>query len=166
MTLLYSHNNARPEPLHFRITLPNGFTRTDPTTFTEDEIIAAGFTGPYTEPSYDPATEQLDWADGIYSVTPLPPPPPQPRWVEFGTALGSDAQVNQFIASLAQAAPVLHLMVGVGMGQAAQGDSQTFLAAWAMGTAQELITPELAAHVAELAEQHNLPTEFALALVP
>ncbi len=93
------------------------------------------------------------------------PPAPQPRWVEFGTALGTDALVNQFIASLAQAAPVLHLMVGVGMGQAAQGDSQTFLAAWAMGTAQGLITPELAAHVAELAEQHDLSAEFASALV-
>jgi hypothetical protein len=79
MTLLYSYNNARPEPLPFRITLPTGFTRTDPSTFTEDEIVAAGFTGPYTEPPYDPATEQLDWADGIYSVTPLPLPPPEPE---------------------------------------------------------------------------------------
>ncbi len=163
--MLYSFHGNRPAPLPFRITLPDGFTRTDPITFTEDEILAAGFTGPYTEPSYDPATEQLDWADSVYSVTPLPPPLPQPRWVEFGTALGTDAQVNQFIASLAQAAPVLHLMVGVGMGQAAQGDSQTFLAAWAMGTAQELITAEMATHVAELAEQHDLPVEFVAALV-
>ncbi len=163
--MLYSLHGNRPAPLPFRITLPNGFTRTDPSTFTEDEILAAGFTGPYTEPPYDSATEQLDWADGIYTVVPLLPTPPQPRWVDFGTALGTDALVNQFIASLAQAAPVLHLMVGVGMGQAAQGDSQTFLAAWAMGTTQGLITPDLAAHVAELAEQHDLPDEFVEALV-
>jgi hypothetical protein len=80
MTLLYSHNNARPAPLPFRITLPNGFTRTDPSTFTEDEIVAAGFTGPYTEPSYDPATEQLDWVDGVFAVIakPLPTPAPEP----------------------------------------------------------------------------------------
>jgi hypothetical protein len=154
MTLLYSDNGSRPAPLPFRITLPTGFTRTDPSTFTEDEIIAAGFTGPYTEPPYDPATEQLDWTNGEYVITPLPPPPPQPRWVQFGTALGADPQVNQFIGSLAQAAPVLHLMIGVGMGQAA----------WATGTEQDLITPELAGHVATLAEHFDLPAGFVAAL--
>jgi hypothetical protein len=79
MTLLYSHNNQRPEPLPFRITLPNGFTRTDPSTFTEDEITAAGFTGPYTEPDYDPATEQLEWANDAFVVVAKPPPPPEPE---------------------------------------------------------------------------------------
>ena len=73
MTLLYSLQGNRPAPLPFRITLPNGFTRTDPSTFTEEEILAAGLTGPYTEPPYDPTTEQLDWVDGVYSVVPIPP---------------------------------------------------------------------------------------------
>ena len=76
---LYSLHGARPEPLPFRITLPNGFTRTDPSTFTEDEIHAAGFTGPYAPPPCDPATEQLGWVDGAYVVEPLPPPPPAPE---------------------------------------------------------------------------------------
>ena len=79
MTLLYSHNGDRPQPLPFRITLPNGFTRTDPSTFTEDEIGAAGFSGPYTEPAYDPATQQLDWIDGAFVVIAKPPPPPEPE---------------------------------------------------------------------------------------
>jgi hypothetical protein len=79
MTLLYSHNNQRPEPLPFRITLPNGFTRTDPSTFTEAEISAAGFTGPYTEPAYNPATEQLEWANGAFVVVAKPPAPPEPE---------------------------------------------------------------------------------------
>lgn len=61
MSLLYSHHSSRPAPLPFRITLPNGFTRTDPSTFTETEITAAGFTGPYTEPIYDSKIETLDW---------------------------------------------------------------------------------------------------------
>jgi hypothetical protein len=92
--------------------------------------------------------------------------PPPPEWVGFGAALGDDQQVNQFVGNLIQAAPVLHLMVGVGLGQAAQGDPQTFLAAWAMGLQSGLITPELAAHVAELAEPFNLPADFVGALTP
>ena len=77
--MLYSFNGSRPAPLSFRITLPNGFTRTDPSTFTEDEILAAGFTGPYTEPAYDPATEQLEWIDGAFVVIAKPPAPPAPE---------------------------------------------------------------------------------------
>ena len=77
--MLYSFNGCRPEPLPFRITLPNGFTRTDPSTFTEAEITAAGFTGPYVEPGYDPATQQLDWVDGALVVVTKPPAPPEPE---------------------------------------------------------------------------------------
>lgn len=43
MTKLYSYQNAFPKQLPFRIRLPNGFTRTDPNTFTEEEILLAGF---------------------------------------------------------------------------------------------------------------------------
>jgi hypothetical protein len=77
--MLYSFHGARPIPLPFRITLPNGFTRTDPTTFTEDEIASAGFTGPYTEPAYDPNTEQLEWVDGAFVIAVKPPAPPEPE---------------------------------------------------------------------------------------
>lgn len=77
--MLYSFNGSRPAPLPFRITLPNGFTRTDPSTFTEDEITAAGFTGPYVEPTYDSTTQQLDWVDGTFIVIPKPPVPPEPE---------------------------------------------------------------------------------------
>jgi len=77
--MLYSFNGCRPAPLPFRITLPNGFTRTDPSTFTEDEITAAGFTGPYTEPAYDPITQQIDWVNGSFVVVAKPPAPPEPE---------------------------------------------------------------------------------------
>jgi len=77
--MLYSFNGGHPEPLPFRITLPNGFTRTDPSTFTEDEISVAGFTGPYVEPGYDPTTQQLDWVDGALVVVAKPPAPPEPE---------------------------------------------------------------------------------------
>ena len=87
--MLYSFNGGHPEPLPFRITLPNGFTRTDPSTFTEDEILAAGFTGPFIEPPYDPTTEQLDWADGAFVVVAKPPAPPEPEPIDLtATATG------------------------------------------------------------------------------
>lgn len=113
MTLLYSHSNARPEPLPFRITLPNGFTRTDPATFTEDEIAAAGFTGPYTEPIYDPTTQQLDWVDGAFIIVAKPPAPPESAPLDLtATANGilnaaatGDAQLlASLLAELLQAA--------------------------------------------------------------
>ncbi len=83
--MLYSFNGSRPAPLPFRITLPNGFTRTDPSTFTEEEITAAGFAGPYTEPAYDAAKEQLDWVDGAFVVTAKPPAPPEPAPLDLTT---------------------------------------------------------------------------------
>jgi hypothetical protein len=87
--MLYSFQGSRPAPLPFRITLPNGFTRTDPSTFTENEITAAGFTGPYVEPPYDPAIEQLGWVDGAFTVEPLPPPLPKPEVIDLdATASG------------------------------------------------------------------------------
>lgn len=41
---LYTKNGSYPQPIPFRIRLSNGSTRTDPSTFTEAEIIDAGFT--------------------------------------------------------------------------------------------------------------------------
>jgi hypothetical protein len=81
--MLYSFNGAYPAPLPFRITLPNGFTRTEPVTFTEAEIASAGFTGPYTEPAYNPNTEQLEWTDGAFVIAVKPPGPPEPDPVDL-----------------------------------------------------------------------------------
>jgi hypothetical protein len=53
---LYSHEGAEPAPLPFRITMPDGFTRTDPETFTPEEIAAAGYVEAPAAPSYDPDT--------------------------------------------------------------------------------------------------------------
>jgi len=88
------------------------------------------------------------------------------RWVEFGTALVADPGVNQMIGTAAATAPVLHLMLGVGLGQAAQGDPKTFLAAWTAAMGAGLASPDLAAHVAALATTYDLPAEFVAALNP
>jgi hypothetical protein len=163
--MLYSLHGARPAPLPFRIHV-GGTTRTDPTTFTEDEVAAAGFTGPYTEPAYHTTTEQLDWADGAYVISALPPPPPQPRWVEFAAAMVDSPNLNAFIASLSTAAPILERMLSVGLGQAAQGDTTTFLTAWSKGLALGAVTAETAASMAQIAAGFDLPTEFLAAIQP
>lgn len=41
---LYTKSNSYPAPLPFRITLSDGTTRTDPTSFTAEEIADAGYT--------------------------------------------------------------------------------------------------------------------------
>lgn len=41
--MLYSLNNQYPKPLPFRIKLSDGRTRTDPSTFTDDEIADSGY---------------------------------------------------------------------------------------------------------------------------
>ena len=71
MSLLYSHQGSTPQPLPFRINLSNGFTRTDPGTFTEAELTDAGYTGPFTPPAYDAATQRLSWDNGEYLIVEL-----------------------------------------------------------------------------------------------
>ena len=68
--MLYSLKGSKPEPIPFRLKFPDGFTRTDPSTFTADEISAAGYTGPYNEPTYDFKTEVLDWNGEDYFIRP------------------------------------------------------------------------------------------------
>lgn len=50
--MLYSKNGSYPSRLPFRITLSNGFTRTDPTSFTEEEIADAGYIAVDDPPVY------------------------------------------------------------------------------------------------------------------
>jgi hypothetical protein len=95
-----------------------------------------------------------------------PPPTPQPQWVQFGELLAADSAVNAMVAAAASAAPVLHLMLGVGLGQAAQGDPKTFLAAWSTALASGLATPTLAAHVVDLGTSCDLTAEFLAQLNP
>jgi hypothetical protein len=86
------------------------------------------------------------------------------RWMEFGAALAQDATVNAFVAGLVATAPVLHLMIGVGLGQAAQGNARTFLEAWTLGLTAGIVSPELQAHLVTLASGYDLPAEFMAGL--
>ena len=61
MTTLYSYQGQEPQELPERIRLSGGRTRTDSSTFTEEEIASAGFTGPYERPEFDPRIETQEW---------------------------------------------------------------------------------------------------------
>lgn len=50
-----------PAPLPFRVMLPDGMTRTDPSTFTAKELAAWGFTIAPVRPSFDASTQVLAW---------------------------------------------------------------------------------------------------------
>ncbi len=69
---LYSFLNGYPQPLPYRIEV-DGATRTDPSTFSEEEIRRAGYLGPINVPSYDAATEQLFWNGDEFEVVRLAP---------------------------------------------------------------------------------------------
>jgi hypothetical protein len=94
----------------------------------------------------------------------LPDAPAEPQWVAFGAALAADPGINGLVATAAATAPVLHLMLGVGLGQAAQGDPQTFGAAWSAARAAGLMSPELIANMQATAAVFNLPAEFIAGL--
>lgn len=53
----YTINNSTPAPLPFRITMPDGSTRTDPSSFTDEEIAAAGYVEAPAPPGYNSATQ-------------------------------------------------------------------------------------------------------------
>lgn len=59
--MLYSLNGAYPKPLPKRIVLSDGTTRTDPTTFTSEEIADAGYT-PVSDPPSTPPYHRLIWS--------------------------------------------------------------------------------------------------------
>jgi hypothetical protein len=161
--MLYSLNGARPVPLPFRIHV-NGTTRTDPSSFTAEEIAAAGFTGPFIEPPYDPATQSLDWIDGAYVVVDLPPPEPQPQWVEFSATLMGDQQVKVMLIQLVAEDPGCFGGLIAGLNEAAKGDSRVFFGSWDYARQNGFISDTLAESVSVMAAAFNLPEVFVSAL--
>ena len=164
--MLYSLRQQRPAPLPFRIRLSNGFTRTEPASFTAEEIADAGYVGPFTEPSYDTVIEQLLWVDGAYVIEALPPPIPTPRWVDFSAIVMSLPAINVMLGAVLQAAPGLAGGMWVGLDKASEGDSRVFLNSWNAAYAMDLLTPELITTVQELATEYDLPEVFIDSLAP
>ena len=162
--MLYSFRSQRPAPLPFRIRLSNGFTRTEPASFTAAEIFDAGYVGPYTEPAYNAATEQLLWVDGAYVIEALPPPIPTPRWVDFSAAIMAMPAINVMLGAVLQAAPGLYGGLVVGLQNASEGDSRVFLNSWHAAIAMTLVSEELITTVQGVAGEYDLPQDFIDAL--
>lgn len=158
---MYSYKGGYPTPLPFSITLPSGFTRTDPTTFTSEEIALAGYTGPFTEPRYDPTTQFLDWVDGSFIIRSLPPTLPQPDWTLFSTSLLSDPNLKSSLMAAwsVEATSVLALpatLLSVSQG----GDPAIFFGAWDKLVAGNLVSQTLLNSIVQLASQCRLPEAF------
>lgn len=60
-TDLYSLNGKTPDVLPHRIKFPDKTTKTDTSTFTEDDVFRSGFEGPYNIPDYDPDRHIPKW---------------------------------------------------------------------------------------------------------
>jgi hypothetical protein len=68
----YSYNNEYPlNELPHRIRLSSGITRTDNTTFTDEEIIDAGYRIVNDPPDFNNRTQKLEWIDGDWLVSEL-----------------------------------------------------------------------------------------------
>jgi hypothetical protein len=60
-TALYSYQGQGPQPLPEKILLSDGRKRTDVSSFTDEEIEDAGFTGPYEVPEYNQEYQRVLW---------------------------------------------------------------------------------------------------------
>jgi hypothetical protein len=73
MTNLYSFNGGYPH-LPEKIRLSTGMTRTDSSTFTQQELLESGYTGPYEIPDFNSEFQTLIWDSNSrsFSVEDIP----------------------------------------------------------------------------------------------
>tara|TARA_R110000772_G_scaffold90652_1_gene186873 strand:+ start:100 stop:696 length:597 start_codon:yes stop_codon:yes gene_type:complete len=60
--MLYSYQAQEPQSLPNRVRLSDGSTRTSLDQLTPSDLLSLGFTGPYTQPSYNSSTEKVIWS--------------------------------------------------------------------------------------------------------
>lgn len=75
---LYTKSGSYPSSLPHRIRLSSGFTRTDPSQFTEEDIADAGYIPAPLQPEYDSETQRLDWNGSDWDIVETPPAPINP----------------------------------------------------------------------------------------
>jgi hypothetical protein len=63
-TALYSYQGNYPEVLPHKIRLNDGTAPSDPSTYTEEQLAEAGYTGPYEIPEFnDDGSQKVIWDD-------------------------------------------------------------------------------------------------------
>ena len=69
----YSYQAQEPQSLPNRVRLSDGSTRTSLNELSSSDLLLLGFTGPYTQPSYNSSTEKVIWSsdDLQYQIVPL-----------------------------------------------------------------------------------------------
>lgn len=87
-----------------------------------------------------------------------------PRWLEFGDAVQSLAEINALLGAALQAVPALAMALSVGLGKAADGDDRVFLRAWAAAKTLGLADAALVQELQMLATAHDLPADFVAGL--
>lgn len=73
-TALYSYRSQEPAPLPEKILLSDGRKRTDISSYTNEEIVDAGFTGPFIKPDFDSDIETQEWNIELcdWIISPIP----------------------------------------------------------------------------------------------
>lgn len=66
--MLYSKNGSYPNQIPFRIRLSNGLTRTEPSTFTPEEIADAGYISVEDPPASILDNQILEWTGTVWNV--------------------------------------------------------------------------------------------------
>lgn len=79
---LYSYQGNVPVTAPNRIRLEDGSTKTDITTFSDEELLLNGWTGPYTKPSWDMETETCSWDEDNLQFVVRKNPDPSPEQLE------------------------------------------------------------------------------------
>lgn len=69
--MLYSYKGQYPTTLPERIRLSDGSTRTDSSTFTEEELTDAGYVAAGESPAYDNTTQKVIWNGTAWEVVEL-----------------------------------------------------------------------------------------------
>ena len=69
--MFYSYNGQYPTSLPERIRLSDGSTRTDSSTFTEEELTDAGYVSAGNSPAYDNDTQKVIWNGTAWEVVSL-----------------------------------------------------------------------------------------------
>ena len=69
--MLYSYKGEYPTSLPERIRLSDGSTRTDSSTFTEEELADAGYIEAGDSPAYDSDTQKVIWNGTAWEVVSL-----------------------------------------------------------------------------------------------